>query len=350
MLIDLDSLTSFADDNQTDGRLFAFDCFLSHRRFHLPHDTLNALRRADVRIVWDNDLDLRDRRVMHRVSKAMRSSRYVALYVPDDYVDSPWCRAEYLNGLWIHRMFNVVRSIALCASDAARERVPSELRAMPCFVASPEALPGFADFVRSGNRDLEGQTLNHTLALIPRDRFSQGEEHLTADEQLSLLEQRLEYWAQSGSITVSDREHVSRDLATSLDEPITEPEIIFREASKVVLQPGQAPCVRECITRQELARVVMMGQHLLAAYDRAELRKQAENFEPRLDIVLKQLLVAAECGVEGANQVGRRLIALSSNPEAKRLVNFYLQIYEHIRRTGDTAEQAWRELRPRLFS
>ncbi|MGQ0591286.1 MAG: toll/interleukin-1 receptor domain-containing protein [Gammaproteobacteria bacterium] len=99
MIVDLDRWLADEQERVAEERVFPHDMFISHRRFDLPADLVDSLSARGANIVWDCDLDLRDRRVMQGVAHAMRRSRFVALYVSERYVDSPWCRAEYLNAL-----------------------------------------------------------------------------------------------------------------------------------------------------------------------------------------------------------------------------------------------------------
>ena len=83
--------------------MFPHDLFISHRRFDLPNAMVEAISACGANVTWDHDLDLRDRRVLQGIARAMRRARFVALYVSDMFEDSPWCRAEYLNALWVER-------------------------------------------------------------------------------------------------------------------------------------------------------------------------------------------------------------------------------------------------------
>jgi len=88
MILNLDRWLAVEQERVADGRVFPHDLFISHRRFDLPTDLVDALSTTGVNTVWDCDLDLRDRRVVQGVGRAMRRSRFVALYVSDRYVDS----------------------------------------------------------------------------------------------------------------------------------------------------------------------------------------------------------------------------------------------------------------------
>lgn len=94
MIVDLDRWLADETEREAEGRVFPHDMCISHRRFDLPNVLVETLSACGVNVVWDCDLDLRDRRVMQGVARAMRRSRFVVLYVSDAYIDSPWCRAE----------------------------------------------------------------------------------------------------------------------------------------------------------------------------------------------------------------------------------------------------------------
>ena len=81
MIVNLDRWLADETEREAESRIFPHDMFISHRRYDLPHSLVKSLSTSGVNVVWDCDLDLRDRRVMQGVARAMRRSRFVALYV-----------------------------------------------------------------------------------------------------------------------------------------------------------------------------------------------------------------------------------------------------------------------------
>lgn len=171
MIVDLDRWLAGEQKCVAEGRIFPHDMFISHRRFDLPTGLVDSLSVRGANIVWDCDLDLRDRRVMQGVAHAMRRSRFVALYVSDSYVDSPWCRAEYLNALWIEEKFNVPRALVICESEAALSRVPESLHAVHRFALVREGERELAAFVVSGN-SVDRNAAADLLRRVPGDRLA----------------------------------------------------------------------------------------------------------------------------------------------------------------------------------
>src|ERR1022692_2760116 len=289
MIIDLDRWLAEESAAEPGGRLFPHDLFISHRRFNLPTALIQALRELDLTVAWDCDLDLRDRRVMSGVSRAMRRSRYIALYASLDYVDSPWCRAEYLNALWVEEKFRFQRAIVICESDEAIVRVPESLLGKARFVVEGGGIQDLTAFAKGGNLIANFPKAEGTIRLIPSERLAQSVDELTPDEQLSLLEQRLSFWAESGieEISLSHKERQSRDLAAALGDAITEPEIIFLEAQKI-LSDTVGCRRREGIDAKELVRVISMAKCILTCYSDQSKHSELRAFEGRVyDLLLK---------------------------------------------------------------
>lgn len=343
MLIDLDKAIAEEEFPSRSDRLFPYEIFLSHRRHDIPHDTLRTLRKLDVRISWDNDLDLRDRRVSQRVARAMRLSRYIVRFVSDQYDDSPWCRAEYLNGLWVERMFGLVRSVTLCQSPVAARRVPLALADSKTFIA-PGDLPQLARFARTGNLLDEDKTLARRFGRVPRNRLSQSEEELTTKECLNLLEQRLEFWqaASVSRIALSEREKNSRDLSSMLGDPITELEVIFRDVLRIIVVPGMSLVRRENIGVAELQCLTRMAQVVESAYASDAHLEELRSFEPRLyELLLKPMLLAVECnGVEGAREAFSALCARHGSPHRNSETEIFLEMLTLVDSGISTPEQA----------
>ena len=334
MIIDLDRWLAEESAAEPGGRLFPHDLFISHRRFNLPTALIQALRELGVAVVWDCDLDLRDRRVMSGVSRAMRRSRHIALYVSLDYVDSPWCRAEYLNALWVEEKFRFQRAIVICESDEAIVRVPESLLSKARFVVEGGGIQHLAAFAKGGNLIANSPKAERTIRLIPSERLAQSVDELTPDEQLSLLEQRLSFWAEGGieKISLSQKERQSRDLAAVLGDAITEPEIIFRESQKILLDTvgGRR---REGIDAKELVRVISMAKCILTCYSNQPMNSELRAFDRHVyDLLLKPLLLAVEMNTTRfeAAQAYRALCSAVESGACSHEVSMYRRVLEAV--------------------
>ena len=261
MIVDLDRWLAVEQERVAEGRVFPHDMFISHRRFDLPSDLVEALSAGGANAVWDCDLDLRDRRVMQGVARAMRRSRFVGLYVSDRYVDSPWCRAEYLNALWIKEKYNIRRALVICESNAALSRVPETLQAVRQFVLGQAGERDLAAFVVSGNSvgNATAEGLRHR---VPNERLAQDEGLLSLDEQLNLLEQRTFFWSERGmaEIHASEIERATVSLTHLMADPLTEIEKIFRDVCTIVFESRASDRRRSGIGPQELTRVINMAR------------------------------------------------------------------------------------------
>lgn len=269
MIVDLDRWLAAEQERVAEGRVFPHDVFISHRRFDLPTALVDALSAWGANVVWDCNLDLRDRRVMQGVGRAMRRSRFVALYASDRYVDSPWCRAEYLNALWIEEKYNIPRALVICESEAALSRVPETLQAVRQFVLDSAQAGGreLAAFVVSGNSagNATAASLRHR---VPNERLAQDVALLSLDEQLTLLEQRTVFWAERGTaeIHVSEKEQATVRLTKLMSDPLSECENIFRDVCTIVFESRATDRRRSGIGLHELTRVINMARAVADGY------------------------------------------------------------------------------------
>jgi hypothetical protein len=253
MIIDLDRWLAAEQEHVTKGRVFAHDMFISHRQFDLPAALVEALLANGATIIWDCDLDLRDRRVMQGVARAMRRSRFVALYVSNRFVDSPWCRAEYLNALWIEEKYKIPRALVICESEAALHRVPESLRGVRQFDLAEAGERVLSEFVVSGN-SVGSEPAERLLQRVPHKRLVQDASLLSLGEQLNLLEQRTLFWFERGTaeIHLSEKERAAVGLTQLMSDPITEVEKIFREVCSIVFESGAFAHRRSGIEAAEL--------------------------------------------------------------------------------------------------
>ena len=294
MVIDLDRWLADEGAEDAGGRVFPHDLFISHRRFDLPSEAVEAVSACGANVIWDCDLDLRDRRVMQGVAFAMRRARFVALYVSDAYTDSPWCRAEYMNALWIEETYKVQRAFVICESNRSLSSVPECLRAAPAFAASDPVQ--IAQFVVSGNL-LGVHSAARLRSQVPPERLSPDFGLLSFDEQLNLLEQRLFFWAERGvaQINVSQKERLAGNLADLMSDGITEPEKIFRDVSKIVFDPDSLDHRRAEVGDQELNRVVRMVSCVAECQSSPTRNPELRGLDKwAYDFLLKPLLAAVE--------------------------------------------------------
>lgn len=146
MIYDLDQLIQRdATQEHSDDRLFAFDLFISHRRFDRPVECIKPLARHDVRAVWDHDLDMRDMRVVHAINRAMQQSRYIGLFVSDGYTDSDWCKAEYLGAVTFEEQYGVSRALVILQLRRGIRRIPPQLRMARRFMMTDAGLTKLAN-------------------------------------------------------------------------------------------------------------------------------------------------------------------------------------------------------------
>jgi hypothetical protein len=98
--INLDSFLPISWSKQYGNRAFEFDAFISHNRGDLrSRELMQKLSERGAKVWYDDDQDVRDRRVMERVTRALIRSRFVVVSIQAGFRDSPWCCAEYLPAL-----------------------------------------------------------------------------------------------------------------------------------------------------------------------------------------------------------------------------------------------------------
>ena len=296
MIVDLDRWLAAEQERAPDGHVFAQDMFISHRRFDLPHSLIAALSADGAHPVWDCDLDLRDRRVMQGVARAMRRSRFVALWVSNHFVDSPWCRAEYLNALWVEEKYGIPRALVVCESETALSRIPDTLRGVRQFVMTSGGPSELARFVVSEN-SVGSETAHGLLRRVPHDRLVQDVGLLSLDEQLNLLEQRALFWVERGTAEIrrSTKESAAVGLTQLMSDSLTEAETIFREVCSIVFESRTSDRRRLGIGPQELSRVVAMSRAIAEGYRHSARAGEMEGLDKwAYDFVLKPLLLAVE--------------------------------------------------------
>lgn len=346
-IIDLDRWLAVESEAVPDGRLFAHDVFISHRRFELPQSVVESLRQAGLAVVWDNDLDLRDRRVIQGVDRAMHRSRYVALFVSNTFLDSPWCRAEYLNAIRVEKQYGVQRAIVLCESTDAIPRIPRDLTDAKRFIVDGDGITFLSQLVRRGNTAGADEEQEAAFSRLPQRMLGHSTNALSYNERLNLLEQRLLFWAEQGEgpISLSTKDKRTRLLARhTLGDPITEPEIIFREVADVIVGATLfEPQCRKGIDAPELERVIRMCACVVDAYSKEARLNDLGSFEKwAFDYMLKPLLIAVErTDLRSVSaSIYRKLCASFREQKLSREIPIYLQILSEVENGGLSAADA----------
>jgi hypothetical protein len=125
-------------------------------------------------------------------------------------------------------------------SEAARTRVPSELKNVEARTTSPEAFTTLAESLRARNKRTDQQDESKFLGRNNWQWMGADTRLLARSEQLKQLQGRLEFWVEhpDGLTNISAREIKARSLSTLLQQPISELEIILREAKEIVAFQG----------------------------------------------------------------------------------------------------------------
>src|SRR5262245_23277035 len=124
-------LTEWTDE--LGDRVFPYDAFLSHNRNDNSTQLAQRLEKGGMRIWHDENADLRDRRVISNVAKALRRSRFVVVCIGPSFNDSVWLKAEYRLALELEKRAKITRVVV--ATSEGGTSVPSELQ--HCFRFSP---------------------------------------------------------------------------------------------------------------------------------------------------------------------------------------------------------------------
>jgi len=293
----------------------------------------------------------------------MRRSRFVALYVSDLFIDSPWCRAEYLNACWVEGKYNIPRALVICESNAAIARVPEPLKGVRQFALAQAGERDLAEFVVSGN-SVRSETARKLVECVPKERLAHDVSPLSLEEQLNLLEQRTLFWIERGAaeIHASKTERRAVGLSHLMFDSITEVETIFREVCSIAFVSGASSRLNCGIHEAELNRVITMAKAVVDAYShptREELRgldKWAHDF------VLRPLLLAVELQDtrSEAARVYRDLCLALLRGEFAHEVPVYLSVVDAVEGGQETAsaiahhrvalakaqlEQQWRNMK-----
>lgn len=238
MIFDLDKLLTVEKPVPEGDRIFHYEVFISHRRFDLSSPFVQTISELGVRVSWDNDFDLRDRRIIHAVSQALESSRYIMLYVSDHYSDSLWCKAEYLSAIQFEKRFSCSRVLIVLESARATCKIPITLASHPRFSADDKGMANLASHVIAGN-------LRSTCDAILLDECVSSKRLLGLDinllelpEQMNILQQRLEYWVGVGGTpqSATERDQRTRKAMKLTGSQFTELEHILRDVQRCTLR------------------------------------------------------------------------------------------------------------------
>jgi hypothetical protein len=294
MILDLDRLLAVEEPSPDGDRIFHFDVFISHRRFDLPAAFLESLSDLGVIISWDNDLDLRDRRIIHAVSRAMECSRYIALYVSEQYTDSPWCKAEYLSARQFELRFGYSRVLVILESARSTSNLPSALASQPTFLADEPGTATLAAYLISGNSKSKCDQKLLEAKNSSKGHLGPDTDLLETAEQLNLLEQRLQYWLEVGGIpsSVSELGRRTRQVMQLTGTPYTELEDILRDVKRYTLRSTINFAPTEEHTDAALQHLVGIGELVVQAFDNPITRPDADRSSEWLyDFILLPLLL-----------------------------------------------------------
>lgn len=299
MIVDLDQWIHAEDEASLGGRVFVHDLFISHRRFDLPQEFVSRLRNLDTQVIWDCDLDLRDRRVMHAVGRAMRRSRFVALFVSNNYADSPWCAAEYQSALSIEQRFNVPRALVVLESEHAIDRIPRPMANQRQFHSNGDGVSVLSEFVKAANQAADESPQTKTLRRLPGEQLAPRIDLLAVEEHLNILEQRLAWWSESEmpQPNSSDQERASYKLMEGIGNSYSEVEDIVRGVRECILEKGPTFRKRDGVTQPALRRVVSIASIIASAFAGARTKEETQaSAEWLYDFLLKPLLLAVASG------------------------------------------------------
>ena len=347
--LDLDKFLADLPAPADPDRLFAFDLFVSHRNYDSPVGLISALEREGVKVTWDRGLDLRDRRVIHAVDREMSQSRSLALYVSSTYEESLWCRAEYLSALHIGKRANAPVVLTLIESEAARKKLPPDLRCAETYTVSPEGLATLAKILRARNKRMDN----------PISKFLRTNGWLTVDtkllarsEQLKLLRERLEFWVEhSDDLTnMSSKEMKVKILTIFMGEPLTELEIILREAAGIVTLPSPssrprfAPglCDADWQVFVDLAELTSRAAmpHLSHFWKASE--------EWLWDFLLKPLVGAIQ-REETAKRAAAAYHLICEQIRSEPKLRLYLDVLQEVSSGASCADKYWTRFEVRLY-
>ena len=329
MYFDIDKIIAPDLNAQPEGdRIFSFDLFLSHRQHDSPVRYIESLELLGARVAWDNNLDLRDRRVLLMVSRAMADSRCIALYVSPQYTDSPWCKAEYLTALQSEDRFSIDRMVVILENETATTRVPSPLVTHPRFISNQFGLDATASHVLTANRlSLAGATKLRSLQDVRRS-IGLDIELLDVEEKLYLLEQRLRAWLEVGGIppTAAEKERSIYTAILLANSQFSELEHILREMVDLTLRSFINFAPRQDFSDATLARVVAIGDLVVAAFDESLTRKDAiACSEWMYDFMLLPLLlpISRDCSRLAATETYNALCNRLVHTSQKKFVPIY---------------------------
>jgi hypothetical protein len=148
-VLDLDQAFPRAWVDAEGCRAFQFDAFLSHNRDDGSERLLSALSDRGV-VAWhDGNADLRDRKVLNAVGRAIDASRTIVLCAGAAFRDSHWIQAEYLPALKVEGNGHLTR-VVIAELEPGGGALPGPLRHCPRFACSQT--DQLAEFLIGQNR------------------------------------------------------------------------------------------------------------------------------------------------------------------------------------------------------
>ncbi len=285
---------------------------------------------------------------MHAVGQAMRRSRWVALFVSNNYADSPWCAAEYHSALSIEQRFNVPRALVVLESECAIDRIPQPMANQRQFLANGNGVSALSGFVKAGNQAVDESPQTKNLRRLPGEQLAPRIDLLAVEEHLNILEQRLAWWSESeiSPSNSSDQELSSYKLMEGIGDPYSEVESIVRDVQKCVLEKGPTFKRRGGVTQSALRRVVSIANIIASAFARTRTNKDAQaSAEWLYDFLLKPLLLAvasSELHSEAVSAYRAICSALTIGSQSAN-VPIYLRVLDTVVESGEDIESIVRK-------
>ncbi|MCW2276569.1 TIR domain-containing protein [Rhodoblastus acidophilus] len=151
-IVNFDSFMPKFWDRTLGERAFRYDAFISHNRGDKYSASLvQRLVESNASVWYDNNADIRDKKIQAAVSNALSNSRFVLVCIDADFRDSPWCQAEYLPALETEKNSDAARVIvARMTPDAP---IPNVLQATTRIECNEHGqFKNLLDAVTAGNR------------------------------------------------------------------------------------------------------------------------------------------------------------------------------------------------------
>jgi hypothetical protein len=342
MIINLDKYLFQTEPFDLCGRFFTHDIFISHRQSDSPKKIIKHLNKIGVNIVWDNMMNTNDRRVTHAVHQALTNSRYIGLYISNNFSDSPWCKAEYLNGLRIENEYGIDRVVVLLETASAEESIPENLKSNTFYTMSDSGIQSLAKWLLDNNNENEP---SKRLRELPNHYKGLNSDLLTLEERLNLLNQRLSYYVKGNRLIFneSNPSKQAKQLSLIIGNEITEFEIILRDFFRLISPRLQSEQKDLNLTRSELSYILKIARLFERSYSNPNILEEMRQAEKWfLDFLFKPLLCIVRSPKVGrsAAKIYRNICENLKEGECSKEVPIYLETLIRIER-GDDYEKAF---------